>query len=387
MAIGNLNSAQNLFSDSIEAPTVLIIDDENINVMVLKGMLQSSGFRAITSTDGEEGRRLAAEHHPEVILLDIMMPGENGFEVCRKLKQDTNTANIPVLFISALSDVDNKVRGLELGAVDYITKPFEKAEVVARVRLHLKLKQAQRALIEEQAARLQQLTDAQQSMLVRPQDFPEARFAVTFAPVLEAGGDFYDVFRSGQDTCCYFVADISGHDIGASFVTSSLKVLLRQNSGPLYTPGETFGNMNSVLKTVLPEGRYLTAQACYLDRGRKQMTLANAGHLPPVYVNAEGKARTIDAEGDILGIFDNIVIESVKLRVTSGERIFLYTDGLLERFKNKKIAHSQSLPKLIELAEKTFSVPLDEAVRVIFGAYLEEGGTQEDDILLMGIEV
>ena len=277
--------------------------------------------------------------------------------------------------------------GLELGAVDYITKPFEKAEVVARIRLHLKLKHAQRALIEEQAARLQQITDAQQSMLVRPDDFPEAKFAVKFAPALEAGGDFYDVFCVGRNSCCYFIADISGHDIGASFVTSSLKVVLRQNSGPLYTPEETLGNMNSVLKTVLPDGRFLTAQGCYINRSSMQMTLVNAGHLPPIYVTEDGKGRTIDAEGDILGIFENILLVPQMIRVRKGERVFLYTDGLLERFKEKKITHSQSLPNLIELAEETFSDPLDAAVNHIFDALLTDGGAQEDDILLMGIEV
>lgn len=378
---------QGYFPETIKEPSVLIIDDENINVMVLKGMLQASGFRAFTATNGKDGRCLAAEQRPEVILLDIMMPGENGFEVCKKLKQDISTTDIPIIFISALSDVDNKVRGLELGAVDYITKPFEKAEVVARIRLHLKLKQAQRALIEEQAARLQQLSEAQQSLLVRPDDFPDAKFAVMFAPALEAGGDFYDVFCVGRNSCCYFVADISGHDIGASFVTSSLKVLLRQNSGPLYTPDETLRNMNSVLKTVLPEGRYLTAQGCYLNRVSMQMTLINAGHLPPVYVDAAGKARTIDAEGDILGIFETVLFVPETLRAQAGDRVFLYTDGLLERFHEKKISHSQALPKLIELCEKTFVEPLEQAVRTIFNAFLADAGAQEDDILLLGIEV
>ncbi len=387
MGMASQNAVEGYLPHSIEEPSVLIIDDENINVMVLKGMLQASGFKAYTSTDGIEGRSLAAEHCPDVILLDIMMPGENGFDVCRKLKQDINTTNIPIIFISALSDVDNKVRGLELGAVDYITKPFEKAEVVARIRLHLKLKHAQRALIEEQAARLQQITDAQQSMLVRPDDLPEAKFAVKFAPALEAGGDFYDVFCVGRKSCCYFIADISGHDIGASFVTSSLKVLLRQNSGPLYTPEETLTNMNSVLKTVLPNGRFLTAQGCYINRSSMQMTLINAGHLPAVYIDETGQGRTIDAEGDILGIFEHILFVPQMLRVRRGERVFLYTDGLLERFKENKIAHSQSLPKLIELAEKTFTTPLETAVEHIFSELLTGGGGQEDDILLMGIEV
>ena len=111
MGMASQNAVERYLPNAIEEPSVLIIDDENINVMVLKGMLQASGFKALTSTEGPEGRSMAVEFCPDVILLDIMMPGENGFEVCKKLKQDVNTTNIPVIFISALSDVDNKVRG------------------------------------------------------------------------------------------------------------------------------------------------------------------------------------------------------------------------------------------------------------------------------------
>ena len=369
------------------APQVLVIDDESINVMVLRGMLQAAGFRVLTAMDGPKGRALAKESSPGLILLDIMMPGENGFETCCQLHHDPDTTDIPIIFISALSDVENKVRGLELGAVDYITKPFEKAEVMARIRLHLKLRMAHRAVIEAQADRLRQITEAQRRILVRPEEVPEARFAIEYLPVLEAGGDFYDVFPMGNMNHCYFIADISGHDLGASFVTSSLKALVRQNSGPLYTPMETMKDINSVLKTILPNGKYLTAQACYLHRGFSRLTVVNAGHSPVIYVEASGQARFLRSEGDILGAFETICLEPINLRVDKGDRIYMFTDGLTERYTKGRRSRVEGEELLLDTCASFRGEELENAVSGIVKQLVPGDVAQEDDIVLMGIEV
>lgn len=368
-------------------PRVLIIDDESINLMVLKGMLKAAGFVTLVATDGPSGRTLAAQESPDIILLDIMMPRENGFETLRKLKQDPASTDIPVIFISALTDVDNKVHGLETGAVDYITKPFEKAEVIARIRLHLKLKLAHRAVIEEQAARLRQISEAQQSILVRPEDLPEAKYAIRYVPILEAGGDFYDVFPVGSKSFCYFMADISGHDLGASFVTSSLKALVRQNSGPLYTPPETLKNINSVLKTILQDGKYITAQSCFLNRGFNQLTVVNAGHPPAIFVSREGAAKFLDAEGDIIGAFESICLEPLQLQVEKGDRIYMYTDGLTERFDKNRQSREHGENALLELCKECHGLPLAQAVHEIVDKLVPDPAAQEDDLVLLGVEV
>lgn len=369
------------------APQVLVVDDEQINVLVLKGMLQVAGFSILTAQDGPSGREVARQAKPDIILLDIMMPGETGFETCRLLKQDPATTDIPVIFISALADVENKVRGLEIGAVDYITKPFEKAEVMARIRLHLKLKLAHRAVIEEQASKLRQISEAQKSILVNPEDYPDAKFAIQYVPILEAGGDFYDVFPTIRNCFCYFVGDISGHDLGASFVTSSLKALVRQNSGPLYTPLETMKNINSVLKSILRDGKYLTAQGVFLHRGFSQLVLLNAGHPAPVYLPVDGKACFLEAEGDILGAFENICIEPLTQQVSSGDRIFLYTDGLIERFGEHKRSTQAGAQELLDLCEAFRDDPIERAVAGVVERSFPDLRMQQDDIVLLGIEV
>ena len=164
------------------------------------------------------------------------MPGESGFETCAQLKSDPATADIPIIFLSSLDDVKSKVEGLKIGGVDYVAKPVHAEEVLARVRVHLRIRETNRALVAQQRARLNDLRGAQQAMLVRPSDHPEANFAVYFEPLEEAGGDFYDVIPLGAGIFGYFVADISGHGVSAAFLTSALKALLRQYSGPCFRP-------------------------------------------------------------------------------------------------------------------------------------------------------
>jgi signal transduction histidine kinase len=118
---------------------ILLVDDTPVNLKVLSEAVRDHGWTTLIATDGESAIEQAEYARPSLILLDVMMPGIDGFETCRRLKQNPATANIPIIFMTALSDSVNKVRGLELGAVDYVTKPFQQEEVLARVKLHLKL--------------------------------------------------------------------------------------------------------------------------------------------------------------------------------------------------------------------------------------------------------
>ncbi|MEG4456169.1 response regulator [Microcoleus sp. N9_A1] len=143
-----------LFDTSI----ILIVDDMPSNLKVLSDTLADASFEVAIATSGE-GALQQLQHTPvSLILLDVMMPGIDGFETCERLKANPATANIPVIFMTALSDPVNKVKGFELGAVDYITKPFQQSEVLARVRSHLKLSQLSQAL-EARNAELQELTE------------------------------------------------------------------------------------------------------------------------------------------------------------------------------------------------------------------------------------
>ena len=177
------------------------------------------------------------------------MPGEDGFTTCMKLKDNPQTREIPIIFISALNDTENIVRGLETGGVDYIVKPFSRSEVLARVNVHLRLKFALENMIESQAQKLAAIKDVQQSFLVRPEDLPEANFFYVHRSVLEAGGDFLDVISVGENSFAYIVADISGHDLGTAYLISALKVLFNQNINAFTPLEESLRMINAVFAT------------------------------------------------------------------------------------------------------------------------------------------
>ena len=136
---------------------ILAIDDNETNINVLVRFLHEQGYKVITARNGKMGIRRAKFAKPSLILLDVMMPGINGFETCQQLKADETTQDIPVIFMTALNDVENKVKGFDAGGVDYITKPIEEKEVFARVETHLALRDLQMNLeqkVAEQTAEL-----------------------------------------------------------------------------------------------------------------------------------------------------------------------------------------------------------------------------------------
>jgi signal transduction histidine kinase len=139
---------------------ILVVDDNPTNLAVISQALRTEGWQIRIAVDGEDALSKVAHNPPELILLDVQMPGIDGFEVCKRLKADEATSDIPIIFMTALSDTDSKVKGLGLGAVDYITKPFEQQEAIARVRVHLQLRHLTQTLEEQVRDRTQALSQA-----------------------------------------------------------------------------------------------------------------------------------------------------------------------------------------------------------------------------------
>jgi len=127
--------------DNARRTTILIIDDDPNNLAIVTGFLEEYNFTILVAEDGESGLERAEYALPDLILLDIMMPGIDGYETCRRLKAAAGTKDIPVIFMTALSDVEHKVKGFEAGAVDYVTKPYNREEVIARVGVHLRIRE------------------------------------------------------------------------------------------------------------------------------------------------------------------------------------------------------------------------------------------------------
>lgn len=367
------------------SPRILIVDDAPMNVELLDHMLRAEGFRTLSAGDGRTALALSRSNQPDLILLDVMMPDETGFETCARLKSDPLTADIPVIFVSALDDVKSKVQGLRVGGVDYISKPVYADEVLARVRVHLRLRDNSRAIARQNQSRLEEFREAQQAILTRPEERPEACFAVYYQPLDVAGGDFYDVVTASPGVYGYFVADISGHGVSAAFLTAAIKALLRQYTGPLYSPEDTMRGIDSVMREILGAEQYLTA--CYVEwnRASGKMCVVSAGHPPVVLIKPSGEARTLQMDSSPLGMFNTLVLQRKDLLVSPGDRLFLYTDGLIECSLAGR--RKDGLGRLIYSCVQHRRFPLGEAVLKAAAEIQSGAAGVRDDLLLLGVEV
>jgi CheY-like chemotaxis protein len=213
-------------SASKEKPTILAVDDTPENLDVVKGILADE-YIVKAATSGAMALKIVEKQPPDLVLLDIMMPEMDGYEVCRRLKDDDVTRGIPVIFLTAMEQTTDEAKGFDLGAADYITKPVNPPILQARVRTHLALKQsmdelqAAYAIIKKHSERMEQELsvghDIQMSML--PITFPEKpEFALhaCLQPAREVGGDFYDFFFVDDDKICLVVGDVSGKGVPAA---------------------------------------------------------------------------------------------------------------------------------------------------------------------------
>ena len=365
---------------------VLSVDDNLVNLKLIEKSLSKEGYQTFNAENGPDAMAIAIKEKPDLILLDIEMPGQSGFDVIKTLKNTPETNAIPVIFLTGINEIDSKLKGFDLGAVDYITKPFHPQEVLARVRLQIKLSIATNSLIERQASRLKQVTQAQVALLPGPGDIPGTLFGVYYKALEEAGGDFYDILNISDTITGYFVADFSGHDIKTSFMTASLKALLIQNCSSVYGPGESMKMINDVLVKILPDSKYLTACYLHLNRTTKKLTIVNAGHPPVVCMPLGADPYLITMEGDILGIFKDAQFGVQSMTVSKGDRFFVYSDGLVESTA-KKITWVSGADSLLPVCRQLSQVPCEKApaelIRHLFGSEV----TAEDDIVVLCIEV
>ena len=263
-------------------PVVLLVDDDATTLHMLSAMLRQEGIATLNAASVHQARSVIMNESFDLAVLDVNLPDGNGLELCRWVRNLPNCAGIPVLMLSSEQDVQTKVAGFEAGAVDYITKPFHRAEVMARVRTQLRLHAAHRAVIELQALKLAQLASAQQALVPRPERMPDAKFHLYYEPLQEAGGDFCHVSTVGQSLHDYIVGDVCGHHVGTAMTTAALQALLQQNCSALYSPVEILNNINRVACSMFANGQYATAVYARVNRQTRRLTLAI---LLQLYIN------------------------------------------------------------------------------------------------------
>jgi sigma-B regulation protein RsbU (phosphoserine phosphatase) len=183
----------------------------------------------------------------------------------------------------------------------------------------------------------------------------------------------------------YFVADVSGHGLSAAFLTSAIKALLRQYTGPLFSVEDTMRGLDSVMRQVLGEEQYLTACYARLNRQTRRLSVVSAGHPPLVRVSQSGRVETVQMDGEPLGIFSSVVFQRKELRLALGDRFYLYSDGLIECAPNGN--REEGLERLVAACLRHRAVPLEDAAQAIANDLRPEVGVPADDLLLLAVEV
>lgn len=380
-------------SGNIQGQTLLLVDDCPVNLALLKETLDGLGYRLLEADSGRSALGIARAELPDLILLDILMPGMDGFAVCRQLRDDEATAEIPVIFLSALGDLEDKVRGLELGAVDYIAKPFRLEEVIARVKTHLTidlLKKKVQNQRDELERELQQVAESQRALLLK--DLPRisgCRLSVSYETSRYAGGDLFDVLPLAGGRWGILVADAEGHSTPAAVLMAMCCVLLRSFPWDAGDPAAVMSYLNNGLCKV-SGARLVTAIYAVYDAERRRILIARAGHLPPLLFRpATAKAEELFCEGTFpLGYKP---YEAGEVRVTeyslqAGDQLLLYTDGVIERINKLDEMYG------VERIKRAFATTGSVLPQVVLQKVLDDGNdfadgcpANDDQTLLLAI--
>jgi len=319
---------------------VLLVDDAKSNLDILVEGLKSD-HKLSLALNGEMALQAAARTPPDLVLLDIVMPGLDGYEVCRRLRQMPETAEVPIMFLSSLEEVQNKTRGFELGANDYLTKPFEMLEVKARVRSLLKAKAYSDAVKEQIASELRVAREIQMGML--PQEFTgvEQAYRVSFGallePAREVSGDLYGVCAAAPDRLVVFLGDVSGKGIPASMFMVRAISLARLLAREIAEPERILARLNDELAADNPSGMFVTFLCGVFDPRSGRFALANAGHCRPVLLaNGESARWAVKNLGLALGFEPGLEFERTELYLQDGHTLVFYTDGVTEAFNPRE---------------------------------------------------
>lgn len=391
---------------------ILVVDDEPINLQIMRHILKEH-CNAAYANNGSKAIELAEKIKPDLILLDVMMPEMDGFEVCSLLKKNPETAEIPVIFLTAKVETEDLLRGFTLGAVDYITKPFRKEELLARVKTHIRLRQAEEALrcalseaeeakmkaesalqrnlqMQEKmhrdleaGARMQKkfLTGQQEALaLLQSRGY---RFFVYNSPFTSVSGDFFYPRDMKEHGAGFFFADTCGHGLPAALISMRILGLLQSLARCERSPQAYLEAVNQDICDVMPPGNFITA--AYLIFSGDRVCISNAGNPLP-FILSQGKISEIDVRGMPLGIISSPPLSEQEWKMKTGDRLILYSDGIIESKNTKgEMLGKEGFRHFLMQKAGLDSKALRDAVPDMLSRF-SGGEAAEDDITMIIIE-
>jgi sigma-B regulation protein RsbU (phosphoserine phosphatase) len=381
-------------------PRLLVVDDNEDNRYTLILHLEIEGYENITvAEDGEAALEFLRTREFDLVLLDVMMPKVDGFQVLARLKAEGRLHNIPVIMISALNEIDSVVRCIELGAVDYLSKPFNPVLLKARVGASLEKKRlrdevrAHLIRIEEELESARQL---QLSMV--PTVFPQPtvqrpiEISAMMEPAREVGGDLYDFFETDDGKFCFFIGDVSGKGVASALFMARAKNLIRLvtrlirgANGSAPTPADIVTMVNRELCQDNASMMFVTLFFGMFDPRTGRFQFTNAGHNPPYHVNGNDVTPITGIKGHPLGTRHNSTYENGHLTLAPGDALFLYTDGVTEAANKKDDLFTEE--RLQAVLRETAGYRPEDLIKAVANAVrgFADGAPQSDDITALAL--
>jgi serine phosphatase RsbU (regulator of sigma subunit) len=333
-----------------ERPLILIVDDEPFNVDYLEQELEELGYDTVAAGDGLAALEQVAAAAPDVVLLDIMMPRMDGFGVLARLRQDPGTRQLPVIIISAMDDMSSIVRGIELGAEDYLPKPFDPTILQARLSSSVekkRLRDQEQRYLQSLERELEIGRQIQAGFLPTAIPQPDKwEIAAHFAAAREVAGDFYDAFELPESgRVGLILGDVSDKGVGAALFMTLFRSLLRAavnpdalgnaRDGP--TPDDAAYLQHSVQLTNDyiarmhgDTGMFATLFFGLLDPGSGRLHYINAGQEPGIVADASGIKRQLPATGPAVGVIEGMAYAVSETVLAPGDVLLLFSDGVTD---------------------------------------------------------
>ncbi|MCX7678919.1 MAG: SpoIIE family protein phosphatase [Spirochaetes bacterium] len=373
---------------------ILIVDDDIVNIQVLINHLSLSGYDVRIARSGQQAIELVSSklYEPDLILLDIMMPVMTGFEVCKIIRETYKPFELPIIMVTARTNSDDIRASFEVGANDYITKPFDKSELLIRVKNAIDLKKATEKHHRFLEIQKDLLIAKEIQKQILPKEIPrisKINIATIYLPMEGIGGDFYDFHLLNDELVGIFVADVVGHGISAAMLAAMIKIAFSVNLEFAHKPNELMRSINNELAKYLGH-LFITAHYIVLDLKENKCIFSNAGHWPPLlYRRKENAFLSLHTRGRPLGTGFSTDFHSAILPIARGDRIFIFTDGLIEcRNKNGEIFGEDRLRCFLT---DTINLSPEDAISSIISSAFQWTGKHElyfdDDVCMLIVDI
>jgi sigma-B regulation protein RsbU (phosphoserine phosphatase) len=317
---------------------ILIVDDTPANIQILAETLKGK-YQLSVATNGKQALEMLERVRPDLILLDVMMPELDGFETCRRIKSLDAWRDVPIIFLTSKSDTSDIVTGFEVGAVDYVAKPFNTYELLARIHTHLTIDQLRRSLEEKNAELAGELAKAAayvRSMLPEPLS-NEFHTEWKFIPSMQLGGDSFGYHWLDEDHLAIFLLDVTGHGVGAALLSVSVLQVLRSRSLPsadFRNPAEVLSNLNQAFPMQNNNRMFFTMWYGVYNKVTRQLRYCSGGHPPAVLLTGpneeNSKVMRLSTPCLFVGVFAGAKYENAECTLGEFGELFVYSDGVYE---------------------------------------------------------